>query len=141
MYEAERYSLPSDKLKRALIFDDAARFLARSLGFDSAKKTSSFTNIFSCLRSSGNGVITTTQVPHLADTGIAALSHTIVCVGGLHYGEDTKLLSQMMGLNDEQCIAINHLAKREAIGVCAGSAWPKVVHGYTVDVPDEVKNG
>jgi len=55
LYESERYSLPSDKLKRVLIFDDAARFLARSQGFDSATKTSSFTNIF--FTSSGTSIV------------------------------------------------------------------------------------
>jgi hypothetical protein len=136
LYESERFSPPTDKVKRALILDDATLFLQAKSGFDAASKTSSFTHIFSRLRSSGNAVIATTQIPHLADTGILALSHTVLCIGGLHYGEDTKLLAQIMGLNEKQRIAMSHLPKREAIGICAGSAWPKVVHGHTVDVPD-----
>lgn len=135
LYESGRYSLPSNKLKRVLVFDDASRFLANSTGFDFSTKTSNFTNIFSCLRSSKNGFITTTQVPHLADPGIVALSHTAICVGALHYEKDTKVITQMMGLNKDQRMAINHLAKRETIGLSAGTAWPKVVHGHTVDVP------
>ncbi len=136
LYESGRYSLPSNKLRRVLVFDDASRFLANSAGSEFSTKTSSLTNIFSCLRSSGNGFITTTQVPHLADPGIVALSHTTICVGGLHYEKDTKTIAQMMGLNKDQRVAINHLANREAIGISAGTAWPKVVHGHTVDVPE-----
>lgn len=136
LYEAERFSLPTDSLKRVLVIDDATLFLQKRMSFEAASSTSSFTHIFARLRSSGNGVIATTQIPHLADPGILALSHTIVCVGGLHYAEDTKLLAQMMSLTEEQRMAIPHLAKREAIGLCAGSAWPKVIHGHTVDVPD-----
>lgn len=136
LYEAERFSLPADRLKRVLVLDDATLYLEKRVGFDAASSTSNFTHIFARLRSAGTGVIATTQIPHLADPGILALSHTIVCVGGLHYGEDTKLLAQMLSLTEEQRMAIPHLAKREVIGLCAGSAWPKVVHGHTVDVPD-----
>jgi len=136
LYESERFSPPTDKLKRVLILDDATRFLAARTGFEAASATSSFTHIFAHLRSSGNGVIYATQVPHLADAGVLALSHVILCVGGLHYAKDTKLLSQIMSLNEQQRLAITQLGKREAIGICAGSAWPKVIHGYTVDVPD-----
>jgi hypothetical protein len=136
LYESERFSPPTDKIKRALILDDATLFLQAKPGFDAASKTSSFTNIFSRLRSSGNAVVATTQIPHLADAGILALSHTVLCIGGLHYGEDTKLLAQMMSLNEQQRVGITHLGKREAIGICAGSAYPGVVHGYTVDVPN-----
>lgn len=136
LYESERFSPPSDKLKRVLIIDDATRFLAARAGFEAASVTSSFTHIFSHLRSSGNGVISATQVPHLADPGVLALSHTVVCVGGLHHSEDTKLLSQMMSLDERQRLAVTQIARREAIGICAGSAWPKAVHGYTVEVPD-----
>ena len=58
LHESERYSPPSDKLKRELVFDDATRFLANRIGFDAASTTTPFVNIFSQLRSSGNGVIT-----------------------------------------------------------------------------------
>lgn len=136
LYESGRYLPASDKLKRVLVLDDASRFLANPAGSDFTAKTSSFTNIYSCLRSSGNGVITTTQVPHMADPGVIALSHSIINVGALHYEKDTKLLAQMMTLNEEQQIAVSRLANREAIGISAGTAWPKVVHGYTVDVPE-----
>jgi hypothetical protein len=136
LYESERYSQPTDRVKRALILDDATLFLQAKPGFDAASKTSSFTHIFSRLRSSGNAVIATTQIPHLADAGILALSHTILCIGGLHYGEDTKLLAQMMSLDDHQRDAITQLSKREAIGICAHSAYPGVVHGNTVEIPD-----
>jgi len=136
LYESERFSPPSDTIKRALILDDATLFLQAKAGFDAASKTSSFTHIFSRLRSSGNAVIAMTQIPHLADTGILALSHTVLCIGGLHYGEDTKLLANMMSLSEEQRIGITRLANREAIGICAGSAYPGVVHGYTVDIPN-----
>jgi hypothetical protein len=135
LYESERFSPPTDKIKRALILDDATLFLQAKPGFDAASKTSSFTNIFSRLRSSGNAVITATQIPHLADTGILALSHTVLCIGGLHYGEDTKLLAQMMSLDERQRAGITHLGKREVIGICAHSAYTGVVHGYTVEIP------
>lgn len=136
LYESERFSPPSNTTKRALIFDDATLFLQAKSGFDAASKTSSFTHIFSRLRSSGNAVICTTQIPHLADPGIIALSHSVLSIGGLHYGEDTKLLAQMMNLDERQRGGITRLGKREAIGICAHSAYPGVVHGYTVDVPD-----
>jgi len=136
LYESERFSPPSDSLKRVLIFDDATRYLSIRRGFDAASTTSPFTNIFSRLRSSGNGVISTTQVPHLADPGVLALSHTVVCVGGLHYGKDTRLLAEIMGLNEEQRSGLSKLNQREAIGFSAGSAFPEVVHGFTCDVPD-----
>jgi hypothetical protein len=136
LYESERFTPPTDQLKRALILDDATLFLQAKPGFDAASKTSSFTHIFSRLRSSGNAVIAATQIPHLADTGILALSHTVLCIGGLHYGEDTRLLAQIMSLNEQQRIGITRLGKREAIGICAGSTYPGVVHGYTVDIPN-----
>jgi len=140
LYEAERFAPSRDSLKRVLVLDDAAQYLQKRTGFDAASSTSSFTHIFARLRSSGNGVIATTQIPHLSDPGILALSHTIICAGGLHYGEDTKLLAQMLSLTEDQRRAIPHLGKREAIGLCAGSAWPKVVHGHTADVPDSRKD-
>ena len=136
LYESERFSPPSDSLKRVLIFDDATRYLSIRGGFDAASTTSPFTNIFSRLRSSGNGVISTTQIPHLADPGVLALSHTVVCVGGLHYGKDTRLLAEIMGLNEEQRSGLSKLNQRESIGFCAGSSFAGVVHGYTCDVPD-----
>jgi hypothetical protein len=136
LYESSRLEPPTDTLKSALILDDASRFLAAKAGFDSASKTTSFTHIFASLRSSGRGVIAATQVPHLADAGITALSHTVLCVGGLHHYEDTKLLAHMMGLTDDQRVALSRLARQEAVGICAGSVWPKPVHGFTVDLPD-----
>ena len=141
LYESERFSPPSDSLKRVLIFDDATRYLSIRRGFDAASTTSPFTNIFSRLRSSGNGVISTTHIPHLADPGVLALSHTVVCVGGLHYGKDTRLLAEIMGLNEEQRSGLSKLNQREAIGFSAGSAFPGVVHGYTCDVPDITGGG
>jgi hypothetical protein len=135
LYESERFSPPTDRLKRAFILDDATLFLQAKPGFDAASKTSSFTHIFSRLRSSGNAVIAATQIPHLADTGILALSHTVLCIGGLHYGEDTKLLAQMMNLDERQRAGITRLGRREAIGICAHSAYPGVVHGHTVEIP------
>jgi hypothetical protein len=136
LYESERFSPPTDRLKRAFILDDATLFLQAKSGFDAASKTSSFTHIFSRLRSSGNAVIAATQIPHLADPGLVALSHAICCVGGLHYGEDTKLLAQMMNLDERQRAGITRLGRREAIGICAHSAYPGVVHGYTVEIPN-----
>jgi len=136
LYECERFSPPTDKLKRALILDDATRFFAARAGFDTAGTSSSFTHIFAHLRSSGNGIISVTQVPHLVDKGILALSHTICCVGAIHHADDTKLIAQMMNLNEKQRAAITQLCPRETIGICAASQWRKVVHGYTVDVPD-----
>jgi len=136
LYECERFCPPTDKLKRVLVLDDATRFLAARAGFEATSSTSSFTHIFSVLRSSGNGVVCASQVPHLVDPGILALSHTIVCVGSLHHSNDTKVLAQMMSLDERQRSAITQLGRRETIGICAGSAWPKVVHGLTVDVPD-----
>ena len=136
LYESERFSPPTDKLKRAIVLDDATLFLQAKPGFDAASKTSSFTHIFSRLHSSRNSVICATQIPHLADTGILALSHTVLCIGGLHYGEDTKLLAQMMNLDERQRAGITRLGKREAIGVCAHSAYTGVVHGHTVDIPE-----
>jgi len=140
LYEAERFSSPTDTLKKVLVLDDATQYLQKRPGFDAASSTSSFTHIFARLRSSGAGVIATTQIPHLADPGILALSHTVLCVGGLHYGEDTKLLAQMLSLSEEQRRAIPHLRKREVIGICAGSAWPRVVHGSTVEVLNSGKD-
>ncbi|MFC1783561.1 hypothetical protein ACFL02_08245 [Planctomycetota bacterium] len=134
LHELERFSPATDELRRVLILDDATRFLAARSGFEAASGTSNFSHAYATLRSSGNGIITVTQIPHLADPGILALSHTVVCVGGLHYGEDTKILAQVMGLTEEQRIALSRLAQREAVGICAGSAWPKPVHGFTPEV-------
>ena len=136
LYESERFSTPTDRLNHVLVFDDATQYLSVRQGFDAASHTSSFTNIFSRLRSSGKGVINTTQIPHLADPGIIALSHTVVCVGGLHYGKDTRLLAEIMGLDERQRQGLSKLNKREAVGICAGSTYPGFVHGFTVDVPD-----
>jgi len=137
LYEAKRFAPPTNHLERAIIMDDATLYLQKRTGFDAAGSTSSIAHVLARLRSSGNSLIATTQVPHLADPGILSLSHLAICLGGLHYGEDTKLLAQMMNLTEEQRRAIPYLARREAIGICAGSpAWPRVVHGYTVDVPD-----
>jgi len=136
LYESERSARPTDHLKRLLVLDDAAQNLSIKQGFDTACSTSSFTNIYARLRSSGNGVIATTQIPHLADPGILALSHTVICVGGLHYGKDIRLLAEMMGLGELQRQGLRELNKREAVGICAGSAFPGAVHGYTVDVTD-----
>ena len=134
LHELERFSPPTDQLKRVLILDDSTRYLAARSGYEAATKTSGFSHIFATLRSTGTGVICTTQIPHLADPGVLALSHTIINTGGLHYEEDTNLLAKMMGLSSEQGIALSRLGSREAVGVCAGSSWVKPVHGYTVDV-------
>jgi len=136
LYESERFSPATSKLKRVLVLDDATRSLSVRRGFEAASSTSSFTHIFAVLRSSGNAVIAATQVPHLVDPGILALSHTVICVGGLHHSDDTNLLAQIMSLDESQRRAISQLTKQEVIGICAGSAWPKVVHGFTVEVPD-----
>jgi hypothetical protein len=136
LFESERFLYSNDKLKRVLVIDDSARFLSVRTGFEASSAISSLTHIYSVLRSSGNGIIAVSQIPHLLDKGILALSHTVACVGALHYAEDTKIIAQMMGLNEEQRIAITQLHKQETIGLCAGSAWNKVVHGFTVDVPD-----
>jgi hypothetical protein len=135
-YESERFVPSTNELKSALIFDDGSRFLGARGGFDAASKATSFTHIYAVLRSSGRGVIVTTQIPHLADPGIAALSHSIINVGSLHFAEDTKLLVQMMNLTEEQRMALHQLRTQEAIGVCASSAWVRPVHGFTVNVPD-----
>ena len=134
LYESERFSPPSDHAKRALIIDDASRYLSVRPGFDASATTSSFTNIYTRLRSSGNCVITTSQIPHLADPGILALSHSVICVGPLHYGKDTRLLADMMGLDEQQRLGLSKLKKREVIGRAAGTDWAGFVHGYTVDV-------
>lgn len=136
VYEAERFADPSDRLKRVLVLDDATQFLSMRIGFEGGIQTSPFTNIFARLRSSGNCVIATTQTPHLADSGILALSHTVICIGSLHYGKDTQLLAQMMGLNDAQRDQLCRLGNREAVGVSIGSPWKQAVHGFTCDVPD-----
>lgn len=136
IYEAERYAAPSDRLKRVLVLDDATQFLSMRIGFESGVQTSPFTNIYARLRSSGNGVIATTQTPHLADSGILALSHTVICIGSLHYGKDTRLLAEMMGLNDAQRDQLCRLENREAVGVSIGSPWKQAVHGFTCDVSD-----
>lgn len=141
LYESERFSLPSDKLKRVLILDDAASCLAVRQGFDTSSHTSILTEIYSRLRSSGNGVIVTTQIPHLSDTGVVALSHTLINISGLHFGEDTQLLADAMGLSDEQRLHIGKLAQREAIGVSGGTAYPGLVHGRICDVPDIMAGG
>jgi len=133
-YESERYSLPSDILKRVLIIDDSTRYFAVRPGFEAASTTSSFTDIFARLRSSGNSIIAATQIPHLADPGTLALSHMVINIGPLHYGKDTRLLADMLGLNEEQRLALSKLKCREAIGRAGGTAWPGIVHGYTVDV-------
>ena len=136
LYESDRFSPSCDRFKRALIFDDASRYLSIRGGFDAAGATSPFTNIFSHLRSSGNGVIAVTQIPHLADPGVLALSHTILCVGGLHYGKDTRLLAEMMGLDNTQRAGLSKLASREVVGFSAGADFRHIVHGRTCDVPD-----
>ncbi|MCF7955170.1 MAG: hypothetical protein K9M75_05155 [Phycisphaerae bacterium] len=139
LHESERYSPPSDRLKRVLIFDDATRYLANRGGFDAASTTSPFVNIFSQLRSSGSGVISTTQIPHLADAGVLALSHTVINVGPLHFGKDKKVLGEMMGLDGDQRQALGKIEKGQAVGFCAGSAFPGVVFGKTCDVSDSEK--
>lgn len=139
LYESKRFSLPLDRLERLLIFDDATRYLANRGGFDGAATTSPFVTIFSHLRSSGCGVISTTQIPHLADPGVLALSHTVINVGGLHFGKDKNLLAEMMGLDDQQRQGLGKMAKREAVGFCAGSAFPGIVFGSTCDMPDSNK--
>jgi hypothetical protein len=78
------------------------------------------------------------QVPHLIDPSVCALLHTIVNIGGLHHTADTQLLARMMGLSETQRVALTTLGRREAVGLCGGSAWPKVVHGFIPDVPDPV---
>jgi hypothetical protein len=140
LYESERFSAPSESLKRVLVFDDASRFLCTRTGFDAASSVSSLTHIYSVLRSSGNGIIAVSQMPHLLDPGIIALSNTVICVAGLHYAQDTRLIAQVMGLSEQQQSAIPGLARQEALGFCAGSAWNKPVHGFTVDVPDQEVN-
>jgi hypothetical protein len=136
LYESERYSPPCDNLKRVLILDDATTYLAVRQGFDTSSHTSILTEIYSRLRSSGNGVIVTTQIPHLSDTGVVALSHTAVNIGGLHYGKDTHLLAEIMGLDDQQRLHISKLAQREAIGISGGTAYSGIVHGRICEVPD-----
>ena len=136
LYEAERYTSPSDRLKRVLVLDDATQFLSMRIGFEGGIQTSPYTNIYARLRYSGNGVIATTQTPHLADSGILALSHTVICIGSLHYGKDTQLLAQMMGLNDAQRDQLCRLQNREAVGVSIGSPWKQAVHGFTCNVSD-----
>jgi hypothetical protein len=134
LYEASRFEPPTDMLRSVVAMDDAARFLSARQGFDAASKTSELAHIYAVLRSTGRGLIAATQIPSQADNGIAALSHTVVCIGGLHHTDDTRLLSHIMSLNEDQRIALTRLARREAVGICAGSAWPRPVHGFVPEV-------
>ena len=136
LYESERFSPPCDSLKRVLILDDATNYLSVRTGFDTTSHTSILTEIYSRMRSSGNGIISTTQIPHLADPGIVALSHTAINVGGLHYGKDTQILSDIMGLNEQQRLNISKLKQREVIGISGGTAYSGLVHGFVCEVPD-----
>jgi hypothetical protein len=135
LFESERYVPSSDKSKRAVIFDDASRYVSNQASNTNQPNTSGLTHILSRLRSSGNCAIFCTQVPHMADPGVLALSQTVLCVGGLHYGKDTKVLAEMMALSEQQQKDLTRLAPREVIGTCSVSRWRKPVHGYTVDVP------
>ena len=131
-----RNRAPTDAPKRVFIFDDASRYLAARGAFERQGSTSSLTHLLAKLRSTGNCTLFTTQIPHMSDAGVLALSHTVVCVGGLQYGPDTKILAEMMGLSPEQRIALSRLRKRQAVGICGSCQWTRPVHGYTVDVPD-----
>ena len=137
LHESERSAQPTDQPKSALIIDDASRYLAAR---DTAgrRSLSSLGSILTTLRSSGRCFVAVAQVPHLIDPSVCALLHTIVNIGGLHHTADTQLLARMMGLTEPQRVALTTLARREAVGLCGGSAWPKVVHGFVPDVPDPV---
>lgn len=136
LYESERFSPPCDSLKSTLILDDATNYLSVGAGFDTTSHTSILTEIYSRMRSSGRGAIVTSQIPHLADPGIVALSHTVINIGGLHYSKDTRLLADTMGLNEQQRQEISRLGQREAIGVSGGTAYPGIVRGRICEVPD-----
>ncbi|MFA6186346.1 MAG: hypothetical protein WC770_03920 [Phycisphaerae bacterium] len=136
LYESERFSPPCDGLKSTLILDDATNYLSVGAGFDTTSHTSILTEIYSRMRSSGRGVIVTSQIPHLADPGIVALSHTVINIGGLHYSKDTRLLADTMGLNEQQHQEISRLGQREAIGISGGTAYPGIVRGRICEVPD-----
>ncbi len=125
---------PTDNPRRVFIFDDASRYLAARGAFEKPGSTSAITHLLAKLRSTGNCTIFTTQVPHLADPGVTALSHTVICVGGLQYGPDSRIIAEMMGLTEPQRIALSRLRKRQAVGICGSSDWTAPVHGYTVEV-------
>ena len=137
LHESERSATPTDRPKSVLIIDDASRYLAAR---DTAGRRglSSLGSILSTLRSSGRCFVAVSQVPHLIDPSVCALLHTIVNIGGLHHTADTQLLARMMSLTEPQLVALTTLGRREAVGLCGGSAWPKVVHGFVPDVPDPV---
>ena len=137
LHESERSAQPTDQPKSALIIDDASRYLAAR---DTAgrRSLSGLGSILPPLRSRGRGFVAVAHVPHLIDPSVCALLHTIVNIGGLHHTADTQLLARMMGLTEPQRVALTTLARREAVGLCGGSAWPKVVHGFVPDVPDPV---
>jgi hypothetical protein len=137
LHESERSAQPTDQPKSVLIIDDASRYLAAR---DTAGRgsLSSLGSILTTLRSSGRCFVAVAQVPHLIDPSVCALLHTIINIGGLHHTADTQLLARMMGMTEPQRVALTTLGRREAVGLCGGSAWPKVVHGFVPDVPDPV---
>jgi len=137
LHESERSAQPTDQPKSVLIIDDASRYLAAR---DTAgrRSLSSLGSILTTLRSSGRCFVAVAQVPHLIDPSACALLHTIVNIGGLHHTADTQLLARMMGLTEPQRVALTTLGRREAVGLCGGSAWPKAVHGFVPDVRDPV---
>jgi hypothetical protein len=137
LHESERSALPTDRPKSVLILDDAGRYIgARDTG--GHRGLSSLGSVLTTLRSSGRCFVAVAQVPHLIDPSVCALLHTIVNIGGLHHTADTQLLARMMGLTEPQRVALTTLGRREAVGLCGGSAWSKAVHGFVPDVPDPV---
>ncbi len=137
LHESGRSAPPTDQPKSVLIIDDAHRYVGER---DTAGRRglSSLGSILTTLRASGRCFVAVTQVPHLVDSGVRALTHTIINIGGLHHTADTQILASMMGLSEPQRVALTTLAPREAVGLCGGSAWPKAVHGFVPDVPDPV---
>jgi len=137
LHEFDRYAPPSDDPKSCLIIDDASRYIATKEGFDKDRSLSSLAAALMTLRSSGRCFCAVSQAPHLIDPGVLSQLHTVVAIGGLHYKDDTQLLAKMMGLDEQQRLAISHLKQRECVAMCASAPWSYPVHSY---VPFVEKN-
>lgn len=136
-YQSCRFQPEINQLRHLILIDDGSRFVGTAGNqFESASRTSPLAHILATLRSTGTGLCAASQLPALLDPSVLALTRTLVQVGSMVGQDHLKVIKNIMSLNNDQTEALTRLATREAVGLAAGSAYPRIIHGWVPPVPD-----
>ena len=136
-YQDARNKGENNRLETLIVIDDASRFLgAPTWPSHAAQEPTPLAHMISVLRSSGTGLMVSTQLPASCDHGVSSLAGLVLVVGGVHGRDHQQALAGLMGLNPAQQAALGKLQTREAVGFFSRGAYREPVHGWIPEVMD-----